>query len=266
MTIKLSKKSELKLVYIHGWGGSSKSLQPLSGEVEKLLRQTKIGSQKLIIELPGFGETKLDHEFRFEDYMDYVQKRINEFAVEDENLILVGHSFGGKILTGLTSRGKFPLSKLILIDVSSLRPKFSLKRTIIYTTAKVYSPIKALMFAVGLGGMQMNLQKAFYKYIVRARDYQKIDATGDENLKKTFQNVVHIYQSPEEISKITNKTLILWGENDKDTPVWMAHKLHALLPDSQLHIFPDATHGLPLRMPEACAQQIVKFITKSNEI
>lgn len=58
------------------------------------------------------------------------------------------------------------------------------------------------------------------------------------------------------LPKITVPSLILWGKQDKITPVRGAYSAKNLLPRALLKIFPSIGHSLPYRRPAAIAREI----------
>lgn len=57
-------------------------------------------------------------------------------------------------------------------------------------------------------------------------------------------------------------TLILAGEVDPFTPLSVQRRMHELVPDSELVVFDDASHTLPLEEPEAIAESLDDFIAR----
>lgn len=60
-------------------------------------------------------------------------------------------------------------------------------------------------------------------------------------MKKTFVNVVN-YDQTKMLKNIKTKTLIVWGEKDKETPLYMAKIMRKNLPNSRLVILEDCSH------------------------
>lgn len=62
-----------------------------------------------------------------------------------------------------------------------------------------------------------------------------------ENMRKTFVSIINTYL--EDYAKIMSvKTLIIWGEKDDDTPLYMAKRLNRLIKNSRLEIIQQAGH------------------------
>jgi pimeloyl-ACP methyl ester carboxylesterase len=62
------------------------------------------------------------------------------------------------------------------------------------------------------------------------------------------------------LKKIKVPTLIIGGENDQFTPVWIAKKMHRTIPKSELFIVKKGTHAALLEQPELINLRIEKFL------
>lgn len=258
--------SKYKLLFIHGWGGNRKSLMPLAAAAGRNLGMSlqmygdgEVAVEVKVLELPGFGQTELEQPYEMADYVKWAEVEVDKFLDGDEEaqLVLVGHSFGGKILLNLLAADQYPSAQMILINTSGLKPHNSAKKRVFKTATTLYSPIKNLLHRIGLAPLQTLLQKLFYKFVVRASDYQR---ASSPELKQTLINVVDTHVDPDTLRKVPNHVLLLWGAEDRDTPLWMGEELASALPHAELRVVEGATHGLPLKQPEECAAEIVEFL------
>ena len=55
-------------------------------------------------------------------------------------------------------------------------------------------------------------------------------------------------------------TLIIAGEEDQFTPLWISKKMHRLIPESELTIIKKGTHAALVEQPELINLRIEKFI------
>ena len=124
--------------------------------------------------------------------------------------IIVGHSFGGRV--ALEIAGKFPdaVNGLVLVDSAGLKPR---RKPSYYVKIILHKILKKLGFR-GLQG---------------SRDYRVLSFI----MKETFKKVVS-YDQTYLLERIDTPTLILWGKNDKETPLYMANKLEKKIKDSKL--------------------------------
>ena len=60
-------------------------------------------------------------------------------------------------------------------------------------------------------------------------------------MQQTFKNIVNEDLTPY-LKQINTETLIIWGEQDLDTPLNDAKKINKLIKNSALIIYPNASH------------------------
>jgi len=67
--------------------------------------------------------------------------------------------------------------------------------------------------------------------------------------------------STDHLPSVAVPTLIIAGEKDTFTPMWLSVKMHAAIPGSELQVLPGGTHVGPLEHPELCQLRIEKFLS-----
>lgn len=167
-------KPKQNILFLHGWGGSKNSLLSLG---------QKIGfeNDRLIwIDLPGFGESdNPNSDAGVFEYTKLVEKFCQKMEINN-NLIIVGHSFGGSI--GLLLDEKLlKIQKKILIAPAwsrnqekknagwgFLKPMFSKTRLIKRIVYKILYPKSDLFLASHL---ESNFRKIIHEDL---RDYIKV--------------------------------------------------------------------------------------------
>jgi pimeloyl-ACP methyl ester carboxylesterase len=238
---------EVYLVFLHGWGGSIKSLAKLSDELISLSKKTNDTIYKpLLLEMPGHGATQqMDRPWDMGQFSKWLEINLKDNKIE--NYILIGHSFGGKIILDSLVNKRLKPQKIILIDTNGVKPKNSFKKKFWKFISKIYRYLEKLPFA-------KKLRKILYRYIIREQDYLKTNEMVRESFKLfNEQHYDHLLEN------IKIDTLIIWGKNDKVTPLWMGEKLNQKIEGSELKIL-EGTHGLPLKNPKEVALLINSFI------
>ncbi len=245
MIIRYHLDMKYDIYLLHGWGGSKESLKG----IEENLSTNDFSIKRL--EMPGQGDTKeMNGSWSMKHYSMWLQTHINNENIQ--NTILIGHSFGGRIiLESIIKQGLNPKA-IVLIDVSGIKPRNSYKK-LFWKALSI--PYKALNLLIG-EKLSEKIKRFVYFYIIRERDYVKTSG----NLRKTFQIVNNAYYN-DEIDKIDIPTLIIWGKDDTITPLWMGEYLHSRIRNSRFEIL-NGTHALPLKEPERVAQIIKDFINE----
>jgi 2-hydroxy-6-oxonona-2,4-dienedioate hydrolase len=232
------------LIMIHGW---TKEGSDSFSETVKFLKDT---FEIYLIDLPGFKKT-LERPYSFDDYLNYLETQINL-----DQFYILGHSFGGALAMLYALKHPEKIEKLILYNPAIIREK-NLKIKISLFLSKIFKflakiiPEKFFYFS----------KKAYYRFIVKSYDY----FNADENLKKTFSNIVKV--DLKDLAKnLKVKTILLWSKNDKFTPLRHGKILKNLISDSQL-ILLDGGHSFHKEKPEEFAKILKQIIknTNSNE-
>ena len=70
-----------------------------------------------------------------------------------------------------------------------------------------------------------------------SRDYNALD----EEMRRTFVKVISRDLS-DLYPKIRSSVLLIWGEADTETPLWMGREMEKLIPDAGLVLFEKGSH------------------------
>lgn len=200
--------SDKCIVFLHGFGGNLSNFSYFT----KIFNN--FGYSTLNINLTDFGFKHLPKFFNIYNFADIVFNLIKTLNIKKFNL--VGHSFGGRIAIILSSM-YIGVDKLVLVDSAGIKPRFNLITKLKILKYKLYKKI------------YKNNSKKLLKF--GSSDYK----TLNENQKLVFNNVIK-----EDLSYllqfIKNKTMIIFGKKDKDTPIYMAKKLNKKIKNSKLFV------------------------------
>ena len=207
------------VLLLHGWSSNLKSFL-------SLINQLKSKYRVLAFDYPGFGESsKLDRSFTVDDYADVTIRFLEKLKVD--KVILVGHSYGGRIIIKLNSRNKLPfiIKKNVLIDSAGLKDKRNLKTQIrIY----LFKTLKKLAYLLPVKQSTKEQLEASLKSKFGSNDYSNAPKVLQETLVKSVnEDLTYLLHNMRE-------TLIIWGDKDKVTPMWMADTMKKSISDSGL--------------------------------
>lgn len=242
------------LIIIPGWGGSHETWSDFV-----VLAKPHFG-HVICLDLPCFGGNPCPKTvWGVEHYAEYVRRKIERIK-EDEmknggntHLILLGHSFGGQVLTYLVAKNKGICDKLILSGAAVYRKKRGLKEIFFFLIAKFGKIVLSIPL---LKNFQKIAKKILYK-LSDSPDYE--DTSGIK--REIFQRVIRQDVSSN-LKDITCPTLVLWGESDSYVPLSSGKKIAAELSTSELKVFANAGHGLHLQKPAEFLEAIREFINK----
>ncbi len=231
------------LLLLHGWMAEINSWAPV---FQFFMKSRKV----YVIDFPGQKgkSSQLNEVWGIPEYAQMVESFIKNQHLEGCDVI--GHSFGGRVIIYLSSQNEKLFNRIILTDSAGVKPKFSLKRF-----------IKNITFSLAKYALGAFLSKEkFEEKTKKARkrfgstDYAELDS---EVSRETFKNVVNL-DLTDRLEKIQNSTLLIWGENDKDTPLYMAKIMEKKIKDSGLVVLENAGHFSYLDNPQ-------KYLLVANE-
>jgi len=215
------------LLLLHGWMANIQAMIP----IYKYFSETR---KVIVLDFPGQGgkSDTLKEVWGVPEYSEMVK-----CFIEDQNIIgsdVIAHSFGGRVTIYLASKYQTLFNRIILTDSAGILPKKSLK-----------ARLKLISY---------KFLKSFYKIIMSKEKYENklkqmrekrssIDykALDSDIMRETFKKIVNL-NLKENLKYIKNSTLIVWGENDKDTPIYMAKIMEKEIKDSGLVILENAGH------------------------
>ncbi len=223
------------LVFIHGWGVSSEIFKPLY-----YFLKDKFNIYDL--DLPGFGKTPIKKSMTLKDYADFVYEFLKDNKIEQP--IIIGHSFGGAVAVKFSLLNPNEISKLILVSASAVREPRR-KIILLKKTADILKPL---------------LPEKIRKFILKLTRYDKTDYAQIESpeLKETFKKVISEDLRPY-FHLIKTPALVIWGENDKITPLGEGKTIAESIPGAKLSVIKNAGHFAFLEKPEEFVKLIKNF-------
>ncbi len=228
------------LLFLHGWRSSKEAWLNAISKLIIMNNQLSI----IALDLPGFGQSPAPKEpWGVGEYANLVGEFISKLNLN--NVIIVGHSFGGRVGIKLASLRPDLIKKLVLVDAAGFAMDADIK-SVIGVVAKIVRPFFKPKFMQGL-------RKKIYQQI-GAEDY-----VATPELQKIFVKIVN-EDLTEHMKRILQPTLLVWGENDKYTPVEYLHNMRTLIPNTKYHILQNAGHFSFLDKPEEFVRVLTEFV------
>lgn len=219
------------LLCLHGWGGTKESFT----ELRAALKGTDM--EILTPDLPGFGEEPDPPKpWSVNEYADWVEQWLSSSVRSPlSEILLLGHSHGGRIAITLASRGKLPIAHLYLCASAGIRRPRHLKRLLGLFLAKTGTFVLTLG---GLNHLQPLGKKLLYR-LVHVHDYEKASPVMRQTLiRVTAQDLRPM------LAGVHVQTDIFWGTADRTTPMKDGILMHHQIPGSTLHTFPGVRHAV----------------------
>jgi len=230
------------LILLHGWGASSESFNPIFTKLSQKY-------QVYALDLPGFGKTQTSEQaWAVEDYARFVDNFLTKLNIH--KAVFLGHSFGGRILIKLVTQKPELFDQLILTGAAGVKSKNNLRKNLFKLSAKIG---KIILSLPGLKSLRQKARKNLYK-AAGTDDYLTAGA-----LKQTFVKVTQEDLTPL-LSKINTQTLLIWGENDLDTPLCAGKIMHQQIINSDFKIINKAGHYAFVDQPNQFLQVLNSFL------
>lgn len=281
---------DIPIILLHGWGlDSNKYLATAKYLFEVESEKLKVKSYRIcLLDLPGFGKSDNPPAvWGVDEYAELVRKFIMlslreaerrsnpEFiapsaglprpalaglAMTEKKVILIGHSFGGQITIKFAAKYPEKLKALILTGAAGIRHQPAMKQKIFYYLAKTGKIIFSLPI---INRLENSAQKLLYR-AAREKDYYEAQGVMREIFKKVIKEDLTSY-----LEKIKTPTLLVWGRNDRSTPLKDGELMHFKIQSAggrtKLEIISEANHSLPYQFPEKFAKIAGEFIKKQYE-
>ncbi|MEM7581346.1 MAG: alpha/beta fold hydrolase [Mastigocoleus sp.] len=240
------------ILLIHGFDSSVL-------EFRRLLPLLAVENETWAVDLLGFGFTHRVDGIQFNS--NNIKTHLYYFwkTLINQPVILVGASMGGAAAIDFALTYPEVVKKLVLLDSAGLTDGSSLSKFMFpplgYLATKFLSNSK----------IRQNISKAAYKNT----KFASLDAKNCAALHLKSLNwsraLISFTKSggysslKNELYKIEQSTLILWGDTDKILGISDATQFEKLIQNSQLYWIKDCGHVPHLEQPQTSADYILKF-------
>ena len=234
------------VLLLHGWGASTEAMQSIASCVAAL------GREAISLDFPGFGRSdNPPGPWGVPEYGAFVREFMAALSIQGCDVI--AHSFGGRVVIFLASELPALFNRLILVDAAGIKPRRGPRyyfRVYTYKLGKRLQRIPWLDRLLHISQRQKNAGSEEYRQL-----------SGD--MRATYVKTVNLDLSPR-LSAIENETLLIWGEKDTVTPLWMGKKMEREIKNAGLAIIPGAGHfSYADDYPRFCS--ILKIMFASEE-
>ncbi len=225
------------LLILHGWGSSIQAMAPVANCAVGL------GYEAISLAFAGFGGTEEPkNAWTVRDYAEFTREFMATQGIEGCSVAC--HSFGGRVTIMLAAEDDKLFDKIIMIDAAGIKPK----RTLAYH-------IKTLKYKLGKRLMKVGFIDELFKLSEKQKNAGSADyrALKTDIMRKTFVNVVNEDLTPL-LENIKNETLLIWGDQDKATPLADAKLMEKKIPNAGLAVLKGAGHfSYAEKYPQFCA-------------
>lgn len=232
--------SSLEVILLHGAGGNHLYWP---SPIRRLH-----GYRVYALDLPGHSRSIGTGYQRIEDYAEAVRKWMEE--IEVQRAVVVGHSMGGAIAQMMALH--YP-QQVVALGLIATAPRL---------------PVNAeLLESSGNPSLYKQAVRKLLEWSFSPNASQELIALASRRLMEVRPALLNAdliacnhFDISVELSKITQPTLVVCGDQDRMTPLRSARTLVDGIPKAKLHIIPQAGHMVMLEKPQEVAQILSEFL------
>jgi pimeloyl-ACP methyl ester carboxylesterase len=196
-------------------------------------------------------------------------------AAGERRAVLMGHSMGVQVALEAHRRDPERVAGLVLICGAPGRPLDAVHDVPLAAAALPYAQAAVSRFP--------GLSRLLFRSVIPTDLSLKLALTFEVNEKLVAREDLVRYledladvdpalflkllgsaaqtDASDHLPSIAIPTLIIAGEQDTFTPMWLSVKMHAAIPGSELLVLSNGTHVGPLEHPELCDLRVEKFFS-----
>ena len=244
------------ILLLHGFGASLQAWDDWAPALEKNLRVLRI-------DIPGFG---LSGPAVNQDYSDAADVA-RVIAVMDQlgvqQVIVAGHSMGGRIAWNLAAAHPERVSKLVLLSPDGF-PDPNAKSDKTYEVPALLGllPYSLPQWALRMGGVAPAFaddSQLTPQMMQRYHDMMLAPGVRTALLERMRQT--RNSDPVARLKSITVPTLLIWGEKDAFIPLSNAQDYLKAMPQARLVTLPGVGHVLHEEAPQASVQAVLDFLS-----
>lgn len=238
---ELGEDCAKNLLVLHGWGAQH---TVLAAVYSALCDRYNI----IVLDFPPFGMSgQLCRPLDMLDYARLTVKVLESLAIAKCDILC--HSFGARVAAllcggNVAKDAGITVDRLIITGGAGLKPRFNIRRwakKVIYKAHKRLAAWKVLP------------ERGLLRYF--SKDYKALP----EGARETFKNIVSHDLLPY-FALTTQKTLLIYGKRDKDTPPYMARRLKKVMRSAGLIILKGCGHYCFLQKTDTFIAHVNGFL------
>jgi pimeloyl-ACP methyl ester carboxylesterase len=235
------------LVLVHGFLGSSKMWKP---QINFFKHHFRV----ITPDLPGFGKS---NKAKSHNSISLMANTILDCLKEKQltKFNLLGHSMGGMIVQEIAKIAGEKVRKLICYGTGPIGDIPGRFETIDESREKLHK--------IGLEKTAHRIAKTWFVEQDRAKYFYLCLNIGKEASLEAADNALVAmknWRGIENLKNINNKTLIIWGDQDKAYNLNQIETLNKNIPNSKLKILKGYSHNVHLEIPDEFNKYIDDFL------
>ncbi len=201
------------LIWAHGWGHTHRNLLPLAEAMRR-------AAPSVLLDLPGFGDSPAPPAaWGTADYADAAAEWLARMP--PGRRIWIAHSFGARVGLQLAARHPGAIDGLFLIAAAGLPSKRTLSAQMRIAARRWAFRLARAVTREGPG--RDRLRERF-----GSADYRQAGALRPILVKAVNEDLSAAARA------VRCPVVLVYGDQDRETPPELGQRLHALLPNSRL--------------------------------
>lgn len=252
---------------------------------ESVLDQVSQVADLLVLDLPGWGRSPAPPELLAakepsrvtELHTDMLEGWLQANGLQNEHIILIGHSFGGYLATQFAALHPHSIKQLILISPAGLTPVLPQGAFVWGTYFKFWPPqriarvlgrIGYLLFTTiyGLTTTEDPRYPTYYYQLAAATTHTgEGDRPAATFLRYTWDGSLW-WSTPclTQVLEYPGKLSMVWGQQDELLPAMLGALVHRLRPETDLYYIKGALHNPAHSNSRATCDAIIDCILKGS--
>ena len=215
------------LVVLQGWGTEMSLYDSVAAAVNDRFRVIQF-------DLPGFGASDEPREpWNVDAYADFFCSFMEALGIK--KAVLLGHSYGGRVIIKLAARESIPfeITKIVLVDSAGVMPERSASQK-----------FKVRMYKIKRNFLTSKPVHSMFPEVIDywmskqgSEDYRNASPMMKKCLVMAVnEDLQHLMPS------VKQEVLLVWGDLDMDTPISDAHKMEEKMPNAALVVLKGTDH------------------------
>ena len=215
------------LVVLQGWGTEMSLYDSVAAAVNDRYRVIQF-------DLPGFGNSDEPREpWNVDAYADFFCSFMEALGIK--KAVLLGHSYGGRVIIKLAARESIPfeIEKIVLVDSAGVMPERSASQK-----------FKVRMYKIKRNFLTSKPVHSMFPEVIDywmskqgSEDYRNASPMMKKCLVMAVnEDLQHLMPS------VKQEVLLVWGDLDMDTPISDAHKMEEKMPNAALVMLKGTDH------------------------
>lgn len=248
---ELTGQGKKRVVLLHGWGCSAELMKPVADTL-------KADMTVLSIDFPAHGgSSKPPQPWGVPEFASCTLELLR--SLDFLPCSVIAHSFGGRVTIELAASDPTLFERVILTGAAGIKPPQNGEKS---RRTRRYQRLKKLVNAAKKIRIFGKLPEKWQEALIQkygSKDY----AALTPDMRQTFVKVVNYDQSAL-LPKIENETLLIWGDRDTETPLWMGQKMEKDIPGSALVVLNGGTHFAYLEQASRFGSIARSFLVETN--